>query len=123
MLDLRKLVTFRTYQAYAKEFAAYQANQALSRRRQASLSYETQRMSKRQTSNLKAKDLALYKGVSSAKLNEFIYECERQFAFRGFQSEEIQKDVTLMSQSQLREKTIKKIVYAIDFLKSTSRID
>ena len=80
-------------------------------------------MSKRQTSNLKAKDPASYKGVSPAELNEFIYECERQFAFRGFQSEEIQKGVTSMSQSQLREETIKKVVYAIDFLESTSRTD
>ena len=80
-------------------------------------------MSKRQISNLKAKDSALYKGVSPAELNEFIYECERQFAFRGFQSEEIQKGVTSMSQSQLRKETIKKVVYVTDFLESTSRTD
>ena len=123
MLDPRELVTFRAYQAHAEEFTAYQANQALPRRRQASLSYETQRMSKRQTSNLKAKDPAPYKGVSPAELNEFIYECERQFASRGFQSEEIQEGVTLISQSQLRKKTIKKVVYATGFLESTPRTD
>ncbi len=123
MLDPRELATFRAYQAHAEEFAAYQANQALPRRRQASLSYETQGMPKRQTPNLKAKDPAPYKGVSPAELDEFIYECERQFASRGFQSEEIQEGVTPMSQSQLREETIKKVAYATGFLESTPRTD
>ena len=80
-------------------------------------------MPKRQTPNLKAKDPALYKGVSPAELDEFIYECERQFASRGFQSEEIQEGITLMSQSQLREETIKKVAYATGFLESTPRTD
>ena len=47
MLEPRELARFRACQAHAEEFAACQANQALPRRRQASLSYEEERSKRR----------------------------------------------------------------------------
>ena len=66
----------------AEDYAAFQAFQT--HRRQASLSFETLGSAKRSTLSLKTKDPVSYKGDSSEELNDFLYECERQFNIKGF---------------------------------------
>ncbi len=73
-------------QVDAEEYAAFQAYRA--RRRQASLSFETQGTAKRLTPSLKTKDPKPYKGETPEELDDFLYECERQFDAKGFTTEE-----------------------------------
>ena len=49
---------------------------------------------KRSTLSLNTKDPVSYKGDTPEELNDFLYECERQFDAKGFQKEENREGVT-----------------------------
>ena len=72
------------------------------------MSFETQWAAKRPTPSLKTKDPKLYKGDTPEELDDFLYECERQFDVKGFQKEENREGVTLADSTAYEEETMKK---------------
>ena len=103
----------------AEDYAAFQTFQT--HRRQASLSFETQGSAKRPIFGLKTKDPISYKGNTSEELNDFLYECERQFDTKGFQKEESREGVTSADLATYKEETMKKVGYATGFLEDRAK--
>ena len=96
----------RAVQMSVEDYAAFQAFQT--HRRQALLSFEIQGTARRFTPSLKTKDPISYKGDTPEELNDFLYECERQFDIKGFQKEENREDVTSADLASYKEETMKK---------------
>ena len=109
-----------TIQVDAEEYAAFQAYQT--HRRQASLSFETQGTAKRSTPSLKTKDPKPYKGDTPEELDDFLYECERQFDAKGFEQEDPEGE-TPAGQVYQMEETKKKVAYATGFLENRAKTD
>ena len=77
----------RAVQMSAEDYAEFQAFQT--HRQQASLSFKIQGPAKHSTPILKTEDTISYKGEISKELNNFLYECERQFDVKGFRRKRI----------------------------------
>ncbi len=119
--DIAEPIDTRTMQVDAEEYAAFQAYRA--RRRQASLSFETQGTAKRLTPSLKTKDPKPYKGETPEELDDFLYECERQFDAKGFTTEEDREGETPADRVHQKEDTKKKVAYATGFLEERAKTD
>lgn len=103
------------------DYAAFQAYQA--HRRQASLSFETQGVPKRSALSLKTKDPNPYKGDTPEELDDFLYECERQFDAKGFPRERTTDDEDAPAQALNKEETMKKVAYATGFIEGRAKTD
>ena len=73
------------------------------------MSFETQRAAKRPTPSLGTKDPKLYNGDTAEELDDFLYECERQFDAKGFQKEDNREGVPSADPTAYNEETMKKI--------------
>lgn len=111
-------------QLSAEEYTDFQAFRAVqAHRRRASLTFETQGPPKRSTLGLKTKDPNPYKGDSPEELDDFMYECERQFDAKGFPTEEDREDITPAEQAIYRQETRGKVAYATGFLEDRAKTD
>ena len=112
------MTTMRVVQMSAEDYAAFLTFQT--HRRQASLSFETQGSVKRPTFSLKTKDPISYKGNTPEELNDFLYECERQF---DATKKENREGVTSADLAAYKEETMKKVAYATGLLEDRAKTD